>query len=196
VHSIYIDTLWPTKLTPQNRIAANHTAALRLLAIAVIGSALLALSAKIQVPFWPVPMTMQTYVVLALAAACGWKLGAFTIALYLAEGAAGLPVFANVSTGLSYIMGPTGGYLAGFLVSALVVGYLAEKGATHSLPKMLAVMTLGHALIFCFGFAWLATLIGPEKAFAAGVAPFYAATALKTLLAASTLPALWSLTKR
>lgn len=191
MQSTFIDSLWPTTSDTDSR-----SAALRFLAIAIVGSALLALSAKIQVPFWPVPMTMQTYVVLALAAACGWKLGAFTVALYLAEGAAGLPVFANVSTGISYMMGPTGGYLAGFLASALVVGYLAETVATRSVPKMLAVMALGHVIIFCFGFAWLATLIGPDKAFAAGVAPFYAATALKTLLAAATLPALWSLTKR
>ncbi len=191
MHATYIDTLWPRAGETDGRAAA-----LRFAALAVMGSALLAVSAKIQVPFWPVPMTMQTYVVLALAAAFGARLGAATVALYLAEGAAGLPVFANVSTGIAYMMGPTGGYLAGFLAAALAVGYLAERGHDRSLSKMLAIMVLGHAIIFASGFAWLTQLLGAEKAFAVGVAPFYAATLLKTLLAAATLPALWTLRNR
>ena len=116
MQATYIDTLWP-----RAGETGGHAATLRFAALAVLGSALFALSAKIQVPFWPVPMTMQTYVVLALAAAFGARLGAATVALYLAEGAAGLPVFANVSTGITYMMGPTGGYLAGFLAAALAI---------------------------------------------------------------------------
>jgi len=105
-------------------------------------------------------------------------------------------VFAGAAAGPAYMMGPTGGYLAGFLAAALFVGHLAERGYDRSLPKMLAVMAVGHAIIFAFGWAWLATIVGAEKAFAVGVAPFYAATILKTLLAGVTLPALWMLVRR
>lgn len=179
-------TLWSPARTP----------ALRFAALALLGSALLAVSAKVNVWIGPVPMTMQTYVVLALAAAFGARLGAATVALYIAEGLAGLPVFAGAAAGPAYMMGPTGGYLAGFLAAALFVGHLAERGYDRSLPKMLAIMAAGHAIIFAFGWAWLATIVGAEKAFAVGVAPFYAATVLKTLLAGVTLPALWMLIRR
>lgn len=179
-------TLWSPARSP----------ALRFAVLSLIGTALLAISAKVNVWIGPVPMTMQTYVVLVLGAAFGWRLAAATVALYIAEGLAGLPVFAGVSAGPAYMMGPTGGYLAGFLAAAVFVGYLAERGFDRSIPKMLAVMAVGHAIIFAFGWAWLSSLVGAEKAFAVGVAPFYAATALKTLLAGVTLPALWMLIKR
>ena len=167
--------------------------------IAVAGSLALWASAKIQVPFWPVPMTMQTFVVLALAAALGPRLGVATVMLYLAQGAAGLPVFAGTpekGLGLAYMAGPTGGYLAGFVVAALVVGWLAERGFDRTIPRMLAAAVLGHAIIFALGWGWLAVLVGPEKAFALGVVPFYAATAAKTALAALVLPAIWQLARR
>jgi biotin transport system substrate-specific component len=95
--------------------------------LAVIGSILLTISAKIQVPFWPVPMTMQTLVVLVLGVAYGWRLAGATVLLYLAQGALSLPVFAG-GGGLAYMSGPTGGYLVGFLLAAVAVGWLAERG--------------------------------------------------------------------
>src|SRR5690606_14969027 len=98
---------------------------LRLGAVVVLGTLLLTASAKIQVPFWPVPMTMQTFVVLFLGAALGPRLGALTVLLYLAQGALGLPVFAGTpekGIGLAYMLGPTGGYLIGFVPAAYVVG--------------------------------------------------------------------------
>ncbi len=158
--------------------------------LVLVGTMLLALSAKIQIPFYPVPMTMQSLVVMMIGAAYGWKLGGLTILAYLAEGALGLPVFAS-GAGLAYMMGPTGGYLVGFLLAAIATGYLAERGYTHSVVGALAVLALGHVINFVPGYAWLATLIGPELAFAKGVAPFGYATLLKVGLGAALLPASW-----
>ncbi len=169
-----VAALWP-------RRGASGLA--RGMALALGGALALALSAKVQVPFYPVPMTLQTLVVLALGAAYGARLGAATVALYLAEGLVGLPVFAGALAGPAYMAGPTGGYLAGFLAAAALIGLLAERGWDRSWPLLVAAMALGHAVIFAFGYAWLAVLLGPEKAFVLGVAPFAAATVVKTLLA-------------
>lgn len=190
----HLDSTLAARLWPESR-----TRILPAAAIALAGSLLLTLSAKLQVPFWPVPMTMQTYVVLCLGAALGWRLGTATVLLYLAEGAVGLPVFAGTpekGLGLAYMMGPTGGYLVGFIAGAALTGWLAERGWDRSIPRMLVAMTIGHVVILAFGWAWLAQLIGPEKAWLAGVVPFYAATVFKTLLAALTLPAAWMVLRR
>ena len=175
--------LWP---------AAGAQAALRAVVLALTGSLLLALSAKVQVPFWPVPMTMQTFVVLMLGAAYGWRLGGATVLLYLAEGAMGMPVFAGSpekGIGFAYMMGPTGGYLAGFVVAAVATGWLVERGWGRSLLALTAAMLIGHALILGLGVTWLATALGLgwTKAVAVGLTPFWAATALKTALAVAAL---------
>jgi len=169
-------------------------AATRAVLLAVLGSLLLWASAKVQVPFWPVPMTMQTYVVLVLGAAYGWRLGTATVLLYLAQGALGLPVFAGTperGLGLAYMSGPTGGYLAGFVLAAAVTGWLAERGWTRSWGLTLVAMAIGHAVIFVPGIGWMSALFGFDKAVALGLAPFWAATLLKTLLAGFTLPLAW-----
>lgn len=165
-------------------------------ACAVFGSLLLALSAKVQVPFWPVPMTMQTMVVLLIGMAYGSRLGAATILLYLAEGVAGLPVFAGPSAGPAYMTGPTAGYLVGFVVAAAFTGWMAERGWDRTPVKALAAMALGHAVVFVFGLSWLSSLIGVEKAVMAGLVPFWAATVLKTLLGAATMQAAWTVVRR
>jgi biotin transport system substrate-specific component len=152
-------------------------------ALALAGTLVLAASAKIQVPFYPVPMTLQTLVVLTLPALLGARLAVATVALYLAEGLVGLPVFAGAVAGPAYVIGPTGGYLAGFLLAAALVGVLADRGWTRGWAPALAAMTIGHVVIFVAGFAWLALALGADKAFAVGVAPFWAATIAKTLLA-------------
>lgn len=171
----FAQRLWP---------AAGAQASLqRGVVLAVFGSLLLALSAKVQVPFWPVPMTMQTFVVLMLGAAYGWRLGGATVLLYLAEGALGLPVFAGAGAGPAYVMGPTGGYLAGFLVAAVATGFLVERGWGRGLATLTLAMLIGHALILAPGVAWLALSIGWTKAVAVGLTPFWAATVLKTGLA-------------
>ena len=164
--------------------------------LAVGGSLLLTLSAKVNVPFYPVPMTMQTFAVILIGAAFGWRLGTATVLFYLAQGAMGLPVFAGTpekGIGLAYMAGPTGGYLLGFAAGAFVTGWLAERGFDRSLLRLTAAMFIGHLVIFAFGIAYLGALIGSEKAWAFGVAPFYLATLFKTLLAAACMKAGWSI---
>jgi biotin transport system substrate-specific component len=164
-----------------------------------IGIALLWLSAKLQIPFWPVPMTMQTYVVLVLGMAYGVRLGTLTVLGYLAAGALGVPVFAGTpekGIGLPYMLGPTGGYLVGFVAATALCGWLAERGFDRSFLRTAIAMTLGHTVIFVFGLAWLAQLMGWPKAYAAGLAPFWAATVLKTALGVLTLPTAWKLLQR
>jgi biotin transport system substrate-specific component len=165
----------------------------------IAGTALLTISAKVQVPLPYVPMTLQTLVVLMIGASYGWRLGGATVALYLAEGAMGLPVFANtppLPAGIGYFMGPTGGFLFGFLAAAVATGYMAERGWDRSLPRVIVMMAVGHALIFAFGVAWLAHLLGPAKAWAVGFVPFIAGTVLKTALAAALMRAAWTLVRR
>jgi len=190
----------PSQTLLAHAVWPEHRATLaRAALLALAGTALLTLSAKIQVPFWPVPMTMQSYVVLLIGATLGARLGAATVLLYLAEGALGLPVFAGTpekGLGLAYMMGPTGGYLVGFVAAAYLVGLLAERGWDRSIVRLLAAMAMGHAVIFAFGVAWLGQLVGLEKAWLLGVVPFFAATAFKTALGAVTLPAVWALFTR
>jgi biotin transport system substrate-specific component len=168
-------------------------------ALVLAGIMLLTLSAKLQIPLWPVPMTMQTYVVLVIGFAFGPTLGLLTVAGYVAVGALGLPVFAGTpgkGIGLPYMLGPTGGYLLGFVAAAGLLGKLAERGWDRGWLKSLAAMTIGHALILACGVAWLGVLTGFERALALGLYPFVFATIFKTVLAAITLPLAWRLAKR
>ncbi len=179
-------TLWP---------AQDSTKYVRAVVLAVVGSMAMAISAKIQIPFYPVPMTMQTFVVLTIGMAYGWRLGGATVALYLAEGALGLPVFAGTpekGIGVAYMMGPTGGYLMGFFLAAVFVGWLAEKGWDRNVLMTLGAMTLGTALIFGPGILWLGSLIGWHKpVLALGLTPFLWGAAFKIGLAAAVLPLAW-----
>ncbi|MGI9480918.1 MAG: biotin transporter BioY [Hyphomicrobiales bacterium] len=171
----------------------------RSIILAIAGSLLLWLSAKVQVPFFPVPMTMQTLVVLSIGAAFGWRLGGATVLLYLAQGAAGLPVFAGTpekGIGLAYMTGPTGGYLVGFVLAAVIVGWLAEKGFDRNLFKMFAAMVVGNAAIYLPGVGWLAYLFDLEKALAWGLTPFIYGDFAKAGLAAALFPAIWALVKK
>ena len=181
-------------------LPTGGNAALRNLMLAVVGSLALWLSAKIQVPFYPVPMTMQTFVVLVIGMAFGWRLGGATILLYLAEGAVGLPVFAGTperGIGLAYMMGPTGGYLVGFFFSAVVVGWLAERGWDRRVIPTLAAMVAGTAIIFAFGVLWLGAFIGwDQPVLDLGLIPFLPGAAFKIALAAAVLPAIWRLVDR
>ena len=165
----------------------------------VLGSLLLTASAKLQVPFWPVPMTMQSLVVLLLGMSYGLRLGTAAVLLYLAEGAVGLPVFAGTperGIGLAYMMGPTGGYLVGFVLAAAALGSLAERGWDRSLARIAAAMILGHVILFIPGVLWLAVSLGFAKAVAAGATPFLAATALKTALGIALMPLAWRWARR
>lgn len=160
----------------------------------VIGVVLLTVSAKVQVPFWPVPMTMQTFVVLMIGMAYGPKLGTGTVLAYLMVGAAGLPVFAGTperGVGLVYMVGPTGGFLAGFLPAAWVVGRLAERGWDRTVLGCAAAATAGHLVILLAGVTWLAASLGAIRAVEVGLLPFLASTVVKTALAAVAMPLFW-----
>lgn len=173
-----------TAFAPLRAFAARPSLA-RDAVLVVLGSVLLAISAKVQVPFWPVPMTMQTFVVLMLGAHAGLRVAGATVALYLIEGAVGLPVFASnipMADPIHYMAGPTGGYLAGFLVSALFISFAFERGFNRNFATTSVIIFLGDAVIMGLGFAWLSSLIGVEKAFAVGVLPFLPAEALKIAL--------------
>ena len=155
---------------------------------ALLGTALLWASAKISVPFYPVPMTLQTGAVVLLAAAYGLRLGLATVLLYLLEGAVGLPVFTGTpqqGLGLAYMAGPTGGYLAGFAVATAVVGWLAERGFDQNPFRLFGAMVLGMAVVFVCGLAWLGTVIGWDKpVLQLGLYPFVIGDLLKAALAA------------
>ena len=168
----------------------------RNIAFAILGSIALWVSAKVQVPFYPVPITMQTLVVLGLGAAMGWRLAGATISLYMAQGALGLPVFAGTpekGIGFAYMAGPTGGYLLGFVIAAILVGYLVKSGASKNVFKTFAIMVLGTAVIYVPGVAWLSGFIGVEKAINFGLLPFLYGDLLKAALAAGIFPAIWML---
>lgn len=158
--------------------------------LAVAGALLLWLTARIQIPFFPVPMTMQTLAVLLIGIAYGWRLGGTTVLVYLLAGAGGLPVFAQ-GGGLAYMMGPTAGYLIGFYAAAVVMGFLAERGWDRLVVTTILAMIVGELLIFGFGVAWLGNVIGYDKAVAAGVTPFIPAEIFKIALATVLLPAVW-----
>lgn len=183
------NVIWPAK---SNTMVRN-------VFLAIAGSLLLWVSAKIHIPFYPVPMTMQTFVVLGLGAAFGWRLAMATVLLYLVEGAAGLPVFSGTpekGLGLAYMAGPTAGYLVGFVAASGLVGWLAQKGADKNVFKMFAAMLLGSAVIYLFGVTWLSSLIGTEKALTFGIMPFLYGDLLKSALAAALFPAVWKLLKK
>jgi biotin transport system substrate-specific component len=176
----------------------------RSVALAVAGTLLLIISAKVQVPMWPVPMTMQSFVVLFLGAALGPRLGMATVALYLAQGFAGLPVFAMPgAAGPAYFLGSTGGFLLSFLPAAYVAGAFAARST--SLARVALGMTLAHGLILALGMAWLAwfaqlasgaTGVGLSRAFSVGVQPFIAGSVVKVALATALVAAGWSLVSR
>ena len=191
-------TLWP--------FAGNRTA--QALVLVLAGTAVLTISAKIQVPFWPVPMTLQTLAVMLIGATYGSRLAVVTVLAYIAEGAIGLPVFANTPpqiAGPAYLIGPTAGYIWGWVVAAGIIGFAADRGASRSIGKLFVAILIGEMLLFAMGFAWLAwfaTLssgdvgLGAEKALAAGVTPFILADLLKTALASLLVPAAWSLLRK
>jgi len=189
---ITLSTLQPTLA---QTLWHGENAIFRNFLLAAIGSLALIVSAKIQIPFYPVPITMQTFVVLVIGMTYGWRLGAATVLLYLAEGAIGLPVFSGTpdrGLGLAYMAGPTGGYLLGFVVSAATVGWLAGKGWDRNVFTALGAMVFGTAIIFAFGVFWLGLVLGWDKPILQlGLYPFLLGAAFKIVLAAAVLPLAW-----
>ena len=141
-------------------------------------------------------MSLQSLVVLLIGAAFGWRLAVATLLLYLAEGAAGLPVFQGTpekGIGIAYMVGPTGGYLAGFVIMAGLVGWAADKGWDRNLLKLFGVMLVAEVVMMAMGYGWLANYIGAEKAWQFGVLPFVVPDLIKVALAATLVPAVWTL---
>lgn len=164
--------------------------------LAILGSLVLTIASKIQVPFFPVPMTLQTLAIFAISAAYGRNLAVATLLLYLAQGYMGLPVFAGAAAGPLYFAGPTAGYLVGFVVAAFIIGSAADKGWSANALKMGAAIVVADVVIFALGFAWLSTLIGAEKAFAFGVVPFVLSDLLKIAIAALAVAGVWKVWDR
>jgi len=156
---------------------------IKLVFVALVGSIILAISSKIKIPFYPVPMTMQTFVVLLIGASLGWRLGVATISLYLFEGIIGLPVFSGTpekGIGMVYFTGPTMGYLLGFLVATFFTGiFTFDKNVIKNFMKL----TFATSFIYLLGIIWLGALIGWEKPlFELGVKPFLLAELIKIIL--------------
>ena len=162
----------------------TQTKIIKYFLIALVGSLLLAISSKIKIPFYPVPMTMQTLVVLFIGICFGWKLGVATISLYLFEGVIGLPVFSGTpekGIGIMYFTGPTMGYLIGFLVAGFVAGKFIYD---NNYFKTFIKLVFATSFIYILGMFWLGTLIGWDKPiFKLGAQPFLLAELFKILLA-------------
>jgi biotin transport system substrate-specific component len=169
---------------------SDRSVAIKLVAV-LFGTALMTASSYISVPMIPVPMTMQTLAATLIGALYGWRLGALTIAVWLMQGALGLPVFSNGTGGIARLIGPTGGYLFGFIVAAALTGWLAQRGWTGDrIVRSFFSMLAGTAVITLMGWAWLANMIGPEKAFWAGIVPFVLGGIVKSALGAAILKAM------
>lgn len=177
--------LWPDR-------THGLASVLRRVILVALGTALLTLSAKMNLPLPYVPMTLQTLVVLMIGAAYGWRLGTLTVIAYLGEGAIGWPVFAGPTAGLAPFFGPTAGYLVGFAAAAFVTGWLSERRWDRSVPLLFVAMALGHIIILAAGFGWLAfgMKLGANKAWLVGIVPFIATSVIKNALGAALVPAL------
>ena len=168
----------------------------KIILVAVLGTLLLTISAKIKIPFYPVPMTMQTFMVLFLGITLGPKIGLLTISLYLFEGIFGLPVFAGTpekGIGLIYFTGPTMGYLIGFLVAVYLAGsFKYDKGIINTFLKLI----FSISFVYILGMIWLGTLIGWDKPiFKLGAQPFLLAELFKMLLLLFLTPTLLKVKK-
>lgn len=190
------------RLQPQGaaaKLASNLTTV-------VLGTLFITLCAKINVPTWPVPVTLQSFAIAAVAAAFGLRIGVATVALYLLEGMMGLPVFAGGFSGPAYLLGPTGGFLVGFLFLAALTGYAADRGASGKPLALFGAMLAGNVIMMALGFAWLLAMSGQAgwidqsnvvaSAWARGVQPFVVWDILKMALAALTVTGVWAALSR
>ncbi len=188
----------PTRKTVMVEALWLRSGVAREVALILGGSLLIALSAQIQfvLPFSPVPITGQTFAVLLLGALYGSRRGAATVVSYLALGVVGLPVFAGGGLGVAKLVGPTGGYLVGFVAAALVVGNLSERGWDRKPASTAASMIIGNGIIYAIGIVWLSKFVGWQAVLGAGFLPFLIGDALKIALATILLPAGWKLLGR
>ncbi len=142
----------------------------------------------------PVPMSMQTYAILVIAALSGWRLAGLITIAYLVLGGLGVPVFADGASGTAHLYGKTAGYLYGFVLTAIAVGFLTEKGWTQNNPlQSVVVMMMGHLIILVPGTLWLAQSLGIQAAYQHGMAPFLVGALAKSVLASATV---WFMKRR
>ena len=196
----FLSVVWP-----ENNVSIP-TRLLRTITLAVLGSLFIALVAQIQVPLWPVPITGQTFGVLVVGLVFGCRLGALTLILYLCEGLVGLPVFSGSKSGLVTLVGPTGGYIVGFIFAAAITGYLAEKRWDRNVWYTGLAMLLGNIAIYIPGLIWLmlyfegpgsqyVAAVGASTAIGAaltkGLLPFIIGDIIKLILAAIIFPYVW-----
>ncbi len=184
---VYADILRPT---------VRRSALLYDAALVLAGSLLIALSAQVAIPlpFSPVPVTGQTMAVLLVGALLGRRRGSLAVLVYIAQGLAGLPVFAGGAAGPARLLGPTGGYLVGVVLGAYLVGLLAERGWDRRVGTTAAAMALGNVVIYAVGALWLAVFVGGlVPALTAGVLPFIPGDLVKIAAAALLLPGGWKL---
>jgi biotin transport system substrate-specific component len=167
----------------RGRVAAD-------IALIVGATAIIAIAAQIAItmPFSPVPMTLQPLAVLFVGAALGARRGAAAAVLYLLEGAAGLPVFAQAHGGAIWLAGPTAGYLLSYPFAAFVAGWFSERGWGNTIVRAVSGMLVALAVVYAGGWSWLAQFVGPEKAFVMGIAPFVVADVVKVAIGAALLP--------
>lgn len=161
----------------------------------IIGSFLLAISSKVQIPITPVPVTLQTLVLLVMSMFLGWRGAAGATSLYLFQGAIGLPVFAH-GGGFIILFGPTGGYLFGFLIASIVVGFLAERGWDKSVVLTFISMTIGTLIIYILGVIWLSYLKDLNTAIVFGLLPFITPDILKICLGTCLVSAGWEVSEK
>ena len=157
--------------------------------VLVLGVAFLTASSYVQVPMYPVPMTMQTFAVLAVGAFCGWRLGLATIVAWLALAALNVPVLSEGKAGYLVFLGATGGYMAAFPLMAIFIGWMAEKGWTSRTVPAFLTLLVADALCFIMGIAWLSTIVGFDKAIEYGLVPFALGDLVKVFLATAILTA-------
>ena len=161
----------------------------------IICSLLLILSAKIKVDLYPVPMTLQPLAVLMIAMLCGRNISVAAVSLYLFQGMVGIPVFAY-GGGLPYLLGPTGGFLFGFLFASMIIGELADRGWGKQNFKSVFAMLTGLMVIYVFGIFQLSILKGFDFAIINGLKPFIVGDLYKLILAALILPQIWKLVNK
>ncbi|HYD45929.1 MAG TPA: biotin transporter BioY [Phenylobacterium sp.] len=171
---------------PLNAALAGRPLAWKL-GVVLAGGWLLAASSWIEAPMYPVPMTLQTFAVLLVAGLAGGRMASAIVLAWLAQAFAGLPLLAGGAGGPAPFVGPTAGYLAGFVVAAAACGWLTERPALRGWLPMTSIFLAGHAVILGLGFAWLSHLFDARAAWASGVLPFLAGSVLKSILAVAVI---------
>jgi biotin transport system substrate-specific component len=188
-YTTYIDLI-----RPNHRLRARFYNAACILGF----SFLIALSAQFsfRLPFSPVPLTAQTLAVLSTGVILGSRRGALAVLAYLSQGVLGLPVFAGGMAGIVYLLGPTGGYLLGFVAAAYLTGLLAERGFDRRIGTALVTMLIGNLAIYLIGLPWLSIFVGLKAALPLGLYPFIIGDAMKIMLAGLLLPMGWRLVNK